>query len=47
MMFESAQGETPVKEGHAVLVNRGEVHSNYNIADGETVYITVTSIPKT
>ena len=46
MMFKSDQGETPVKEGHAVLVNRGEIHSNYNIADGETVYLTVTSIPK-
>ena len=46
MMFKGDQGETPVQEGHAVLVKRGEVHSNYNIADGETVYITVTSIPK-
>ena len=46
MMFISDQGETPVKQGQVVLVMRGEVHSNYNIADGETVYITVTSIPK-
>jgi len=46
MMFKGDQGETPVKQGQAVLVKRGEVHSNYNIAEGETVYITVTSIPK-
>ena len=46
MMFISDQGETPVKQGQAVLVKRGEVHSNYNMADGETEYITVTSIPK-
>ena len=45
-MFKSDQGETPVKQGQAVLVMRGEVHSNYNMADGETEYITVTSIPK-
>jgi mannose-6-phosphate isomerase-like protein (cupin superfamily) len=45
-MFRDDQGETPVKEGQAVLVKRGEVHSNYNIAEGETEYITVTSIPK-
>jgi mannose-6-phosphate isomerase-like protein (cupin superfamily) len=46
MMFKGDQGETPVTQGQAVLVKRGEVHSNYNIAEGETVYITVTSIPK-
>ena len=46
MMFKGDQGETPVKKGQAVLVKRGEVHSNYNIAEGETEYITVTSIPK-
>ncbi len=46
MMFKSDQGETPVKQGQAVLVKRGEVHSNHNIAEGETEYITVTGIPK-
>lgn len=45
-MFKGDQGETLVKEGQAVLVKRGEVHSNYNVAEGETEYITVTSIPK-
>jgi len=47
MMFKGDKDEIPVKEGQAVLVKRGEVHSNYNIAEGETVYITVTSIPNT
>ncbi len=46
MMFVSEEGETPVKEGQAVIVYRGEVHSNYNIADEETQYLTVTSVPK-
>ena len=46
MMFVSEEGETPVKEGQAVIVYRGEVHSNYNIADDETQYLTVTSVPK-
>ena len=46
MMFISHQGEIPVSEGQAVLVKRGEVHSNYNIADGETEYLTVTGIAK-
>ena len=46
MMFKTDAGERPLKEGQAALVYRGEVHSNYNIAGEETVYITVTSIPK-
>ncbi|MFC1798283.1 cupin domain-containing protein [Thermodesulfobacteriota bacterium] len=46
MMFVGEQGERPVNKGEAVLVKRGEVHSNYNIADDETVYLTVTSVPK-
>ena len=43
MMYKSDAGETPVEQGQAVLVYRGEVHSNYNIADEETEYLTVTS----
>ena len=46
MMFVSDEGETPVKQGQAVIVYRGEAHSNYNIADVETEYLTVTSVPK-
>lgn len=45
MMFKGDQGEFPVREGQGVLVKRGEVHSNYNIADDESIYITVTSVP--
>jgi quercetin dioxygenase-like cupin family protein len=43
MMFRSAEGETPVKQGHTVLFQAGEVHSNYNVADGESEYMTVTT----
>lgn len=46
MMFVSDEGETPLKQGQSVIVYRGEVHSNYNMADVETEYLTVTSIPK-
>jgi quercetin dioxygenase-like cupin family protein len=43
MMFQLNQGEFLVKQGQAVLVYRGEMHSNYNAAaDGETEYLTVT-----
>ena len=46
MMFVSDEGETPLKPGQAVIAYRGEVHSNYNIAEIETEYLTVTSVPK-
>jgi quercetin dioxygenase-like cupin family protein len=43
MMFLVDKTEFLVKEGQAVLVYRGEMHSNYNAApDGETEYLTVT-----
>ena len=43
MMFLVDKTEFLAKEGQAVLVYRGEVHSNYNAAlDGETEYLTVT-----
>ena len=34
MMFKSDQGEKPVKQGQAVLVMRGEVHSNFKAIFG-------------
>ena len=45
MMFVSPEGETPLKEGQAVIVYPGEEHSNYNVAGEETIYLTVTSPP--
>ncbi len=43
MMFQVAGKEFLLKEGQAVLVNRGEIHSNYNAAEGvESEYLTVT-----
>ena len=43
MMFQVDGKEFLLKEGQAVLVNRGEVHSNYNAArEVETEYLTVT-----
>jgi len=41
--FVSKDGERPLRQGQAVLVLRGEEHSNYNIADETTEYITVTA----
>ena len=46
MMFKFDGGEREVKQGQAVIAYRGEVHSNWNIADEETQYLTVTSLPK-
>jgi len=43
MMFVSKDGKQPLRQGQAVLVSRGEEHSNYNIAGGATEYITVTA----
>jgi mannose-6-phosphate isomerase-like protein (cupin superfamily) len=43
MMFQFDKKEVLIKEGQAVLVYRGETHSNYNAAaDGKTEYLTVT-----
>jgi len=46
MMFVSEDGEIPLEEGQAVIVCRGEVHSNYNIGNDGTQYLTVDSVPK-
>jgi quercetin dioxygenase-like cupin family protein len=43
MMFKSVEDETLVKEGHTVLFEVGEVHSNYNAVDEGTEYLTVTT----
>jgi len=42
MMFITEEGERQLKPGQAVLVYRGEVHSNRNMADEETEYLTIT-----
>ena len=43
MMFDVEKEKFLLKQGQAVLVHRGEVHSNYNAAeDGDTDYMTVT-----
>jgi quercetin dioxygenase-like cupin family protein len=43
MMFQVDKREFLLKEGQAVLVYRGEMHSSYNAApDEETEYLTVT-----
>jgi quercetin dioxygenase-like cupin family protein len=44
MMFKSGEGEVLGKKGSAVLFYAGEVHSNYNVADGETEYLTITVV---
>lgn len=42
MMFQSPEGDTLVTAGHSVLIEPGEVHSNYNAGDAGTEYMTVT-----
>jgi quercetin dioxygenase-like cupin family protein len=42
MMFQFKEGDFLLKAGQAVLVYRGELHSNYNVAeDGNAEYLTV------
>ena len=43
MKMKVGKEEFLLKQGQAVMVHRGEVHSNHNAAaDGETEYLTVT-----
>ena len=43
LMMQVEKEKSLVKQGQAVMVYRGELHSNYNAAeDGETEFLTVT-----
>ncbi len=43
MLMKTDRGEARLKAGQAAFVYPGEVHENYNVADGTTEYLVVTS----
>ncbi len=43
MALKTAEGEVQLKQGEAAFIYPREVHQNYNVAEGETEYIVVTS----
>ncbi len=43
MAIKTEQGEVRLKQGEAAFIYPGEVHQNFNVAEGETEYIVVTS----
>jgi quercetin dioxygenase-like cupin family protein len=43
MLMKTDRGEARLKTGQAAFIYPGEVHENYNVADGITEYLVVTS----
>jgi quercetin dioxygenase-like cupin family protein len=43
MLMKTDRGEARLKTGQAAFIYPGEVHENYNVADGVTEYLVVTS----
>jgi len=43
MRMKTDRGEARLKQGQAAFIYPGEVHENYNVADGTTEYLVVTS----
>lgn len=43
MLMKTDRGEARLKEGQAAFIYPGEVHENYNVANGKTEYLVVTS----
>jgi quercetin dioxygenase-like cupin family protein len=43
LLMKTDRGEARLKQGQAAFIYPGEVHENYNVADGMTEYIVVTS----
>ena len=43
MLMKTDRGEARLKAGQAAFIYPGEVHENYNVADGITEYLVVTS----
>ena len=43
MVIKTAEGEVHLKQGEAAFIYPGEVHENYNVVEGETEYLVVTS----
>ena len=45
MAVKTAEGESRLKQGEAAFIYPGEVHQNYNAAEGETEDLSITSPP--
>jgi quercetin dioxygenase-like cupin family protein len=43
MLMKTDRGEARLKAGQAAFIYPGEVHENFNVADGITEYLVVTS----
>ena len=43
MLMKTDRGEARLKAGQAAFIYPGEAHENYNVADGVTEYLVVTS----
>jgi len=43
MLMKTDRGEARLKAGQAAFIYPGEVHENYNVAEGITEYLVVTS----
>ncbi len=43
MLMKTDRGEARLKAGQAAFIYPGEAHENYNVADGITEYLVVTS----
>ena len=43
MLMKTDRGEARLKAGQAAFIYPGEVHENYNLAEGITEYLVVTS----
>ena len=43
MLMKTDRGEARLKQGQAAFIYPGEVHENYNVANGTTEYLVVTS----
>jgi quercetin dioxygenase-like cupin family protein len=43
MLMKTDRGEARLKAGQAAFIYPGETHENYNVADGITEYLVVTS----
>jgi len=43
MLMKTDRGEARLKQGQAVFIYPGEVHENFNMANGITEYLVVTS----
>jgi len=42
MLMKTDRGEARLKKGQAAFIYPGEVHENFNVAQGETEYLVIT-----